>query len=113
MYRVPADGADAQQTGRSAVLLDRPRHTYRLDLTCRSVDEVLLRTLMLATISQSPATLQAIHSEDIENSDRMRIHADLSTPGQNNEALEQIVTQLSLEPGVSSVSWSIVPTMLD
>lgn len=43
--------------------------TYRLDLTCRSVDEVHLRTLMLSTISQSPATLQAIHSEDIENSD--------------------------------------------
>jgi putative Mg2+ transporter-C (MgtC) family protein len=87
--------------------------SYRLDLTCRSSDEVHLRTLLLSTISQSPATLQAIHSEDIENSHRMRIHAELCVAGQDNEALEQIVTRLSLEPGVSAVSWSIVPTILE
>ncbi len=87
--------------------------TYRVDLTCRNSDEVHLRTLLLATITQSPATLQAIHSEDIDHTGQMRIHADLSTPCQNNKAIEQIVTRLSLEPGVSAVSWSVVPTILE
>jgi putative Mg2+ transporter-C (MgtC) family protein len=86
---------------------------YGLNLTCRSSDEVHLRTLLLSTISQSGATLQAIHSEDIENSDRMRISAELTTTGQKNEVLEQIVARLSLEPGVSAVSWSIAPTILE
>lgn len=86
---------------------------YGLNLTCRSSDEVHLRTLLLSTISQSQAMLHAIYSEDIESTDRMRIRADLSTSAQNNEVLEQIVARLSLEPGVSAVSWSIVPTILE
>jgi len=40
--------------------------TYEANLTCRSVDESHLRTLLLSTISQSIAALQSIHSEDVE-----------------------------------------------
>lgn len=87
--------------------------TYEVNLTCRSVDESHLRTLLLATISQSVAVLQAIHSEDVEGTDRMRIRAELSTQGRRNDVLEQIVTRLSFEPGVSAVSWSIVPIALE
>lgn len=87
--------------------------TYEVNLTCRSVDESHLRTLLLSTISQSIAALQSIHSEDVEGTDRMRIRADLSTQGRHNEILEQIVTRMSFEPGVSALSWSIVPTALE
>ena len=87
--------------------------TYEVSLTCRGADETHLRTLLLSTISQSRATLQALHSEDVESTDRMQIRADLSTQGRNNDVLEQIVTRLSFEPGVSAVSWSIVPTVLE
>jgi putative Mg2+ transporter-C (MgtC) family protein len=86
---------------------------YELNLTCRSVDESHLRALLLSTISQSPAVLQSIHSEDVEGTDRMRIRADLSTPGLNNEILEHIVTRISFEPSVSAVSWSIAPTLME
>ena len=87
--------------------------TYEVSLTCRSADEAHLRTLLLSTISQSRAILQALHSEDVESTDRMQIRAELSTQGRNNDVLEQIVTRLSFEPGVSAVSWSIVPTSLE
>jgi putative Mg2+ transporter-C (MgtC) family protein len=87
--------------------------TYEVNLTCRSVDESHLPTLLLSTISQSIAALQSIHSEDVEGTDRMRIRADLSTQGRHNEILEQIVTRLSFEPGVSALSWSIVPMALE
>ncbi|WP_396127151.1 hypothetical protein [Edaphobacter bradus] len=43
-------------------------------------------------------------SHNFEATDRMRIRADLSIMGRRNEFLEQIVTRLSLEPGVSAVS---------
>jgi hypothetical protein len=57
--------------------------------------------------------LQAIHSEDVESTDRMRIHAALSMDGRHNEVLEQVVKRLSLESSVSAVSWSIVPTVME
>lgn len=87
--------------------------TYEVNLTCRSVDESHLRTLLLSTISQSPAALQSIHSEDLEGTERMRIRADLNILGLRNDILEQIVTRLSFEPGVSAVSWSIVPVAME
>jgi len=37
---------------------------YEVVLTCRNTDEAHLRTLLLATITQAQASLQAIHSED-------------------------------------------------
>jgi virulence factor MgtC-like protein len=43
----------------------------------------------------------------------MQIRADMSTSGHDNQVLEQIVARLSLEPGVSAASWSIVPTILE
>jgi putative Mg2+ transporter-C (MgtC) family protein len=87
--------------------------SYELNLTCRCSDEVHIRTLLLSTISQSPATLEAIHSESSENSASMRIRAEVNTLGKRNEVLEQIVARLSLEPGISDVSWSIIPAILD
>lgn len=86
---------------------------YEINLICRSSDEVHLRALLLSTISQFQVVLQAIHSEDVESTDRMRIGAALSMDGRHNEVLEQIVKRLSLESSVSAVSWSIAPTVME
>ncbi|MGA3226892.1 MAG: MgtC/SapB family protein [Acidobacteriaceae bacterium] len=87
--------------------------TYEVNLTCRGSDEAHLRTLLLTTISQSVAVLQAIHSVDVENTDRMEIRAALTVLGRRNEVVEQVVKRISFEPGVSAASWSIVPMPLD
>ncbi len=86
---------------------------YEINLVCRNSDEVHLRALVLSTISQFQVMLQAIHSEDVESTDRMRIRAALSMDGRHNEVLEQVVKRLSLESSVSAVSWSIVPTVME
>ena len=88
-------------------ITERPT-SYEVNLICRSSDEVHLRTLLLSTISQSASTLQAIHSEDVEGSDRTRIRAEVGTQGRKHDVLEQIVTRLSFEPGVSAVSCTVV-----
>jgi putative Mg2+ transporter-C (MgtC) family protein len=88
--------------------------TYEIVLTCRSADETHLRTLLLATISQEPATtLQAIHSDDEEGSARTRLRADITTPGRQNALVEKVAVRLSIEPGVSSLSWSIVSAAME
>jgi putative Mg2+ transporter-C (MgtC) family protein len=93
---------------------DAPRETsYEINLVGRASDESHLRTVLLTTITQSKASLQSIHSEDIEGTDRNRIQAEIVTPGLHNEIIEQVVTRLSFEPGVSGVSWSVVPVTLE
>ena len=87
---------------------------YEIMLTCRGADETHLRTLLLATIAQERATaLQAIHSDDEEGSDRTRLRADISTHGRQNDLVEKIAERLSFEPGVMSLSWSLLPTAME
>ncbi len=86
---------------------------YEINLTCRGAEETHLRTLLLATITQSHATLQAIHSEDEDTSDRTRLRAEVATRGRQNEIVEQIALRLSIESGVTSLSWSVVPTAME
>jgi len=87
--------------------------TYELNLTCRASDEAHIRTLLLATITQAAVGLQSIRSEDVEGTDRTTVRAEVITAGQRNEVIEQVVTRLSIEPGIAAVSWAVVPTMLE
>lgn len=86
---------------------------YEIVLACRGADETHLRTLLLTTISQAAASLQTIHSEDEENSDRTRLRAEISTQGRKNDVVEGIAVRLSIESGVTSLSWSVVPTEME
>jgi putative Mg2+ transporter-C (MgtC) family protein len=45
----------------------------------------------------------------VEHADKVEVQAILTSTGRQNLLLEQIVGRLSLEPGVSGVSWEIVP----
>jgi putative Mg2+ transporter-C (MgtC) family protein len=86
---------------------------YEIVLTCRESDENHLRTQLLATIAPEPVVLQAIHSEDQEGSARVRLRAEVAAPGRQHVVIERIAMRLSIEPGVSSLSWSIVPTSME
>jgi hypothetical protein len=66
-----------------------------------------MRALMLQATSRSSLTLTSLRSWDIEGTARMKMTARITGIGRQNEALEQIVARLSLEAGVSSVSWAV------
>lgn len=86
---------------------------YEIALTCRSADETRLRTLMFATIAQERATaLQSIHSDD-QTGNSTRIRAGVGIHGRQNELIERIAARLLIEPGVTSLSWCIVPTAME
>ena len=87
--------------------------TYELQMVCRASDEAHIRTLLLTTISQSTMGLQSIRSEDMEGTDRTQVRAEVIASGPKHDTVEQIVTRLSLEPGIAAVSWSVVPTMME
>jgi putative Mg2+ transporter-C (MgtC) family protein len=81
--------------------------TYGFELNCRPEDEAHMRALMLQALSQSPLTLTSLRSEDIEGTNKMKVTARIRGLGRQDQSLEQLVVRLSLEAGVTSVSWAV------
>ncbi|HIK46172.1 MAG TPA: MgtC/SapB family protein [Leptolyngbyaceae cyanobacterium M65_K2018_010] len=82
---------------------------YRCDVVCRTQDEAHIRALLLQAVGGSTLQLRSLYSEDREDTpDRVRVEAELVTQERNDAFLEQIVSRLSLEPGVISIRWRII-----
>jgi putative Mg2+ transporter-C (MgtC) family protein len=81
---------------------------YRFECICRASDEVQVRALLMQNISRTPLGLYRLQSEDQEGTNRVMVRAHLKATGRHEELLEQIVTRLSLEPGVTTIRWEIV-----
>ena len=82
--------------------------TYLFQITARTDQEAHLRALLLHSLAGQPLLLKSLKSEDVEHTDKVEVQAILSSTGRQNSLLEQIVGRLSLEPGISGVSWEIV-----
>lgn len=97
----------AQSTG------EEEEVTYGFELSCRQQDEEQMRALVVQALSRSSLMLVALRSEDIEGTPKMKVSAQIKSLGRQDEALEQLVVRLSLEAGVSAVSWSVQPQGLE
>ena len=87
--------------------------TYGFELICRPEDENHMRALLLQAMARISLTLISLRSEDIEGTPKMRVMARIRGIGRQDESLEQIVMRLSLQPGVSSVSWAVQSEVAD
>jgi putative Mg2+ transporter-C (MgtC) family protein len=82
---------------------------YRCDVVCRAQDETHVRALLLQAVSGGNLQLRSLYSEDLEDTpDRVSVEAELVTQERNDAFLEQIVSRLSLEPGVIAIRWRII-----
>jgi putative Mg2+ transporter-C (MgtC) family protein len=52
--------------------------------------------------------LQALQSEDVDPAGKVEVRATLLSSGRQDALLEQIVGRLSLESGITAVSWEVV-----
>jgi putative Mg2+ transporter-C (MgtC) family protein len=80
---------------------------YMLRFVCRGDDEAKLRVLLMHLLHALPITLHALYSEDLNSSGKVEVRATLVSPERQNAVLEDIVQRLSLESGVSAVSWEL------
>ena len=64
-------------------------------------------------LTRTVATLTALKSEDLEGTAKMKVAAQIGGLGRQDQALEQLVVRLSLEGGVSSISWSVTAQVLE
>lgn len=81
---------------------------YRCSVVCRERDEAHVRALLLQAVNSGKMQLRSLSSTDLENTERVEVEADLVTQERDDAFLEQIVSRLSLDAGVSAVSWSII-----
>lgn len=82
--------------------------TYLFRITARNDQEAHMRVLLLNSIGGQPLLLKSLKSDDVDHTDKVEIHAVLTSTGRQDSLLEQIVSRLSLEPSVSGVSWEIL-----
>ncbi|MBV9889235.1 MAG: MgtC/SapB family protein [Acidobacteria bacterium] len=82
--------------------------SYLFRMVAKAEREGHMRALLLHALGGQPLLLRSLESEDVEHTDKVAVRATLTSTGRQNLLLEQIVSRLSLEPGVSGVSWEIV-----
>lgn len=80
---------------------------YTVQITCLAQDEVQVRSLMLHSLGNSDLRLQSLQSEDIESSQRMMVSAEVLGKPNLTQQLENLVSRISLEKGVSAVRWQV------
>ncbi|MBF2082992.1 MgtC/SapB family protein [Thermoleptolyngbya sp. C42_A2020_037] len=82
---------------------------YRCEVVCRAQDEAHVRALLLQAVASGKLRLRSLYSEDLEDKpDRVNIEAELVTQERNDAFMEQVVSRLSLEPGVIATRWRII-----
>lgn len=78
---------------------------YAVEIICKGAEEAHVRALMLQGFATSGLHLTALDSENIEDSDRVEVTAQVTGEGIQPGVLEQIVGRLSLEPAVTAARW--------
>ena len=64
---------------------------YVLTLLCRRDDEAKVRILLMHLLHALPLTLNALHSEDLNTSGKVKVRATLVSAERQNAMLEEIV----------------------
>jgi putative Mg2+ transporter-C (MgtC) family protein len=101
----------AQRINRTPVRAPEEVVLYLFECVCRTSDEGQIRALLLQNIAPTPLLLYALQSEDEEGVNRVKVRAHVKSIGRKDDLLEQIVTRLSLEPGVTTIRWEIVSAL--
>jgi putative Mg2+ transporter-C (MgtC) family protein len=79
---------------------------YTLRLVCQQANELHIRALLVQMLSAGSLILRSLDSVDIEDTDRVRVEAEVVAQTPAHAALEEVIARLSLESGVSAVSWA-------
>jgi putative Mg2+ transporter-C (MgtC) family protein len=98
---------------RRTVLSNDAETYYTITLTCRSVEEAHLRSLLLHSLSQASLGLRRMDSADIPDTAKVIITAQAIAAKRSDAALEQIVGRLSLEPQVTAAAWEVDRAILE
>jgi putative Mg2+ transporter-C (MgtC) family protein len=80
--------------------------TYSFRAVTRAADEAHIRTLLVRELTGDNFVLHSVQSHDLNSGGLVEVTAELQRHGRDDLALEAAVSRLSLEPSVSSVTWT-------
>lgn len=80
------------------------RH-YVMTVVSRSEAEAHVRALLLQGVSAAGLRLRRLDSQNIEDSDRIEVEAEVLSGTGADSPIEQIIGRLSLEPQVTAARW--------
>jgi putative Mg2+ transporter-C (MgtC) family protein len=84
---------------------------YVLTVVCREEDEIHIRTVLSNSMYSTPLSFQSLTSEDLPGDpQRLRVTATVRLHPKYQSKLELIASRISMEKGVSSVSWTAADT---
>ncbi|WP_322015374.1 MgtC/SapB family protein [Paraburkholderia sp. J12] len=84
---------------------------YVLTVVCREEDEIHIRTVLSNSMYSTPLSFQSLTSEDVpDQPQRLRVTATVRMHPKFQSKLELMASRLSMEKGVSSVSWTAADT---
>jgi putative Mg2+ transporter-C (MgtC) family protein len=79
----------------------------RFRAVTRAADEAHIRTLLVRELTRDDFVLHSVESHDLNSgSGLVEVTTELQSHGRDDLALEAAVSRLSLEPAVSSVTWT-------
>ncbi|WP_031071268.1 MgtC/SapB family protein [Streptomyces sp. NRRL WC-3742] len=94
--RAPQSGSDPDATCRAIVHLE-----------CDRRSETHIRALLLQALAASGLAPTGLRVRRTDSGDATSVRATVAVTGQVAPALEQVVTRLSLEPGVRDLHWHL------
>ncbi|MFH8383985.1 MgtC/SapB family protein [Kitasatospora sp. NPDC018058] len=94
--RAPQSGSDPDSTCRAVVHLE-----------CDRKAETHIRALLLQALAASGLAPTGLRARRSDEGDTTNLRATVAITGQVTPALEQVVTRLSLEPGVRDLHWRL------
>jgi putative Mg2+ transporter-C (MgtC) family protein len=83
--------------------------TCRIKVVCPDRQEVVIRELLTRHLAAYRTMfVQAVSSGDAEVEGTTEVQADLYSTNRDDQAVERLISRLTLEPGVASVRWERV-----
>ena len=85
---------------------------YQVRIVCKEDAENHVRYLILQAVGLTTLSLQSIQSVDLTGSaGQVEIIAELESASRQDQIIEQTVSRLGLERGISAVAWKIMKFM--
>ncbi|RAQ42240.1 hypothetical protein B9S53_12970 [Arthrospira sp. O9.13F] len=83
---------------------------YLCSLVCRGNEEANVRILLLDALGQmKKIKLRSLRSQDLDDFNHLvEVEAEMIAQNRDDNLLEQIISRLSLDPSIKSVSWRIL-----
>jgi putative Mg2+ transporter-C (MgtC) family protein len=82
---------------------------YRVRVVCGDAQEAVIRLVFMRHVNSQPGmALQGLSTQDTEQPGKTAVVAEVFSAERNDKYMNELVSRMGIEPGVSAVSWERV-----